>query len=124
MLLFGFDAIVSDSNEIHITKNDELDDILCNQMIPNDTILLLYPNITHEIQDHGFCVINMTYSLTIQSSSDISNAVIRCNTTNNGTSPATGFAFTRIPIVKIQNVIFKHCGARLWLDTSSWLCLS
>ena len=114
IILLGFPyTIMSESNKVHITKNDELNDLLCNQTLHNDTILLLYPDITHEIQDHGFCVINMTYSLTIQSNSDTLYAVIQCNATNNGTFPTTGFAFSRTPMVKFQNLIFKHCGASL-----------
>ena len=39
--------------------------------------------------------------------------LIQCNTTNNGTFPTTGFAFSHIPIIKFQILIFKHCGASL-----------
>ena len=111
VILFGFPyTIMSESNKFCITKNDKLNNCLCNRTVHNDTVLLLYSDITHELQDHGFCVINITYSLCIQCNTDTS---YECNTTNNVTFPITGFAFSHTPMVKFQNLILKHCGEGL-----------
>ena len=66
----------------------------------------------------------MTYSLTIQRNADTSYAVIQCNTTNNGTFPTTGFAFSCTPMVKFQNVIFKHPGGGLFIILRRWVFCS
>ena len=95
---------------INIVNPDQLEKYLCDARYVHDMVLLLNTSFIHYIQYEGFCVVDTIHSLTIQSDTNTSYAVIQCS---NSTKPTTGFAFAHPSILKLQKVIFKYCGAAI-----------
>ena len=95
---------------INIVNPDQLEKYLCDAHYEHDMVLLLNTSIIHYIQYEGFCVVDTIHSLTIQSDTNTSSAVIQCS---NSSKPTSGFAFAHPSILKLQRVIFKYCGAAI-----------
>ena len=103
------------SHEINITHSNELETVLCHSgPFNNDTIIVLFTNITHEITNISFCLINTSHSLTIKSATN-SLAHIRCPTANVSQSsyPTSGFVFVNLYNLTLQKLSFQGCGAFL-----------
>ena len=103
------------SHEINITHRNELETILCHfGPFNNDTIIVLFTNITHEIRNISFCLVNTSHSLTIKSSTN-SLAYIRCPTAlvSQPSYPTSGFVFVIIYNLTLQKLSFQGCGAFL-----------
>ena len=97
--------------QINITKDYELEEFLCSgTQLLNDTTVKLSTNISHIIRNASFCIINTTYSLSIISNSS-QQAVIQCN--DSIIQPTSGLAFTNIPHLILQKLVFKGCGGYL-----------
>ena len=110
VLSFVLSLVVVAAHQINITKDYELEEFLCSgTQLLNDTTVKLSTNISHIIHNASFCIINTTYSLSIISNSS-QQAVIQCN---DSIQPSSGFAFTNIQDLKLQRLVFKHCGGYL-----------
>ena len=106
LLPFVFSLVVIAAHQVNITKNYELEELLCSgTQLLNDTTVKLSTNISHIIRNASFCIINTTYSLSIISNSS-QQAVIQCN-------DSSGLAFTNIHHLTLQRLVFKHCGGYL-----------
>ena len=101
-------------NEINITHSNELETVLCHSdPLNNDTIIVLFTNITHEITNISFCLVNTSLSLTIKSATS-SLAQINCSTAVSQPSyPTSGFVFTNLYNLTLQKLSFQGCGAFL-----------
>ena len=102
------------ANEINITHSNELETVLCHSgPFNNDTIIVLFTNITHEITNISFCLVNTSHSLTIKSATN-SLADIRCPTAVSQPSyPTSGFVFVNLYNLTLQKLSFHGCGALL-----------
>ena len=102
------------AHEINITHSNELETVLCQSGPFNyDTIIVLFPNITHEITNISFCLVNTSHSLTIKSATN-SLAYIRCPTAVSHPSyPTSGFVFINLYNLTLQKLSFQECGALL-----------
>ena len=70
-------------------------------------------NITHEITNISFCLVNTSHSLTIKSATN-SLAHIRCPTAVSQPSyPTSGFVFIHLYNLTLQKLSFQGCGAFL-----------
>ena len=101
-------------NEINITYSNELETVLCHSgPFNNDTIIVLFTNITHEITNISFCFVNTSHSLTIKSATN-SLAEINCSTAVSQPSyPTSGFVFVNLYNLTLQKLSFQECGAFL-----------
>ena len=101
-------------NEINITYSNELETVLCHSgPFNNDTIIVLFTNITHEITNISFCFVNTSHSLTIKSATN-SLAEINCSTVVSQPSyPTSGFVFVNLYNLTLQKLSFQECGAFL-----------
>ena len=103
------------AHEINITHNNELVTVLCHSgPFNNDTIIVLFTNITHEITNISFCLVNTSHSLTIKSATN-SLAHIKCPTANvsQPSYPTSGFVFVNLYNLSLQKLSFQGCGAFL-----------
>ena len=102
------------ADKINITKSYELETVLCHSgPFNNDTIIVLSTNITHEITNISFCLVNTSHSLTIESATN-SLAQIRCPTAVSHPSyPTSGFVFVNLYNLTLQKLSFQGCGAFL-----------
>ena len=103
------------AHEINITHSNELETVLCHSgPFNNDTIIVLFTNITHEITNISFCLINTSHSLTIKSATN-SLAHIRCPTAvvSQPSYPTSGFVFVNLYNLTLQKLLFQGCGAFL-----------
>ena len=103
------------SHEINITHSNELETVLCHSgPFNNDTILMLSTNVTHEITNMLFCLVNNSHSLTIKSASN-SLAHIKCPTAvvSQPSYPTSGFVFVNHYNLTLQKLSFQGCGAFL-----------
>ena len=102
------------AHEINITYNNELETVLCHSgPFNNDTIIVLFTNITHEITNISFCLVNTSHSLTIKSVTN-SLAQIICSTAVSQLSyPTSGFVFVNLYNLTLQKLSFQGCGAFL-----------
>ena len=100
---------------VHVTEENELEQILCHNSssLDEDTHLVLSTNITHIIDNVSFCIINTTYSLTLTSDSSLHQAVINCSNNGSTMQPTTGFAFTNIHNLTLQRLVWSGCGGYL-----------
>ena len=118
LLLVVFSLLVNTQGatayEINITHSNELETVLCHSgPLSNDTIIVLFTNITHEITNISFCFVNTSHSLTIKSATN-SLAYIRCPTAVSQPSyPTSGFAFINLYNLTLQKLSFQGCGAFL-----------
>ena len=119
LLLLVFVCLLVDfqgatAHEINITHSNELETVLCHSgPFNNDTIIVLSTNITHEITNISFCLVNTSHSLTIKSATN-SLAYIRCPTAVSQPSyPTSGFAFVNLYNLTLQKLSFQECGAFL-----------
>ena len=119
LLLLVFACLLVDiqgatAHEINITHSNELGTVLCHSgPFNNDTIIVLFTNITHEITNISFCLVNTSHSLTIKSATN-SLAHIRCPTAVSHPSyPTSGFAFVNLYNLTLQKLSFQECGAFL-----------
>ena len=119
LLLLVFACLLVDiqratAHEINITHSNELETVLCTSgPFNNDTIIVLFTNITHEITNISFCLVNTSHSLTIKSATN-SLAHIRCPTAVSHPSyPTSGFAFVNLYNLTLQKLSFQGCGAFL-----------
>ena len=115
-------SLVSSSlpNVINVTEDCLLEQLLCGstqwKLQETDTILVLATSITHTISTNvSFCDIAMTYSLTLNTDSQLLPATVCCNSST--TQATTGFVFTIIfynaSSLTVQRLIFNGCGAFL-----------
>ena len=102
------------SNEINISQSSGLETVLCQSgPLNNDTIIVLFTNITHEITNISFCLVNTSHSLTIKSATN-SLAQINCSTAVSQPSyPTNGFVFVNLYNLTLQKLAFQGCGAFL-----------
>ena len=102
------------AQEINIIHSNELETVLCHfGPLNNDTIVVLFTNITHEITNISFCLVNTSHSLTIKSATN-SLAHIRCPTAVSQPSyPTSGFVFINLYNLTLQKLSFQECGAFL-----------
>ena len=102
------------ADEINITHSNELETVLCHSgPFNNDTIIVLFTNITHEITNISFCLVNTSHSLTIKSATN-SLAQINCSTAVSHPSyPTSGFVFINLYNLTLQKLSFQECGAFL-----------
>ena len=102
------------AHEINISHSNELETVLCHSgPFNNDTIIVLSTNITHEITNISFCLVNTSRSLTIKSATN-SLAHIRCPTVVSQPSyPTSGFVFINLYNLTLQKLSFQGCGAFL-----------
>ena len=103
------------SHQINIINRSELETVLCHSgPFNNDTIIVLFTNITHEITNISFCLINTSHSLTIKSATN-SLAHIRCPTAavSQLSYPTSGFVFVNLYNLTLQKLSFQGCGAFL-----------
>ena len=100
---------------VHVTEENELEQILCHNSssLDEDTHLVLSTDITHIIDNVSFCIINTTYSLTLTSDSSLHQAVINCSNNGSTMQPTTGFAFTNIHNLTLQRLVWRGCGGYL-----------
>ena len=100
--------------EINICHSNQLETVLCHSgPFNNDTIIVLFTNITHEITNILFCLVNTSHSLTIKSATN-SLAYIRCPTAVSHPSfPTSGFVFVNLYNLTLQKLSFQGCGAFL-----------
>ena len=102
-------------HEIVVTHRNELETVLCHSSpFNNDTIIVLSTNITHEITNISFCLVNTSHSLTIKNATN-SFAHIRCPTANvsQPSYPTSGFVFVNLYNLTLQKLSFQGCGAFL-----------
>ena len=101
---------------VNVTEENELEQFLCYNDPPvvEDTLVVLYTNITHYISGNvSFCMINTTYSLNITSNSS-GSATINCIQTGNHLYwPTTGFSFINVHNLTLQRLVFRGCGGFL-----------
>ena len=110
-----FNTQEATAHEINITHSNELETVLCHSgPFNNDTIIVLFTNITHEITNISFCLVNTSQSLTIKSATN-SLAHIRCPTANDSqpSYPTSGFAFVNLYNLTLQKLSFQGCGTFL-----------
>ena len=110
-----FNTQEATAHEINITHSNELETVLCHSgPFNNDTIIVLFTNITHEITNISFCLVNTSQSLTIKSATN-SLAHIRCPTVNDSqpSYPTSGFAFVNLYNLTLQKLSFQGYGAFL-----------
>ena len=110
-----FNTQEATAHEINITHSNELETVLCHSgPFNNDIIIVLFTNITHEITNISFCLVNTGHSLTIKSATN-SLAHIRCPTVNDSqpSYPTSGFAFVNLYNLTLQKLSFQGCGAFL-----------
>ena len=103
------------AHEINITHRNELETVLCHSgPFNNDTIIVLSTNITHEITNISFCLVNTSHSLTIKSATN-SLAHIRCPAAavSQPSYPTRGFVFVNLYNLTLQELSFQGCGAFL-----------
>ena len=103
------------AHEINITHSNELETVLCHSgPFNNYTIIVLSTNITHEITNISFCLVNTSHSLTIKSATN-SLAHIRCPTAvvSQPSYPTSGFVFVNLYNLTLQKLSFQGCGAFL-----------
>ena len=102
------------NREINISHSNELKTVLCHSDLLNtDTIIVLFTNITHEITNISFCLVNTSRSLTIKCATN-SLAYIRCPTALSHPSyPTSGFVFVNFYKLTLQKLSFQGCGAFL-----------
>ena len=103
------------AHEINITYSNELETVLCHSgPFNNDTIIVLSTNITHEITNISFCLVNTRHSLTIKSATN-SLAHIRCPraAVSQPSYPTSGFVFICLYNLTLQKLSFQGCGAFL-----------
>ena len=117
VLLFHLLLICSKCNKvIDITSQDQLlQSYLCNHNNYTGDITLLLLDTVYNISGNGsLCIINTSYSLTIQGNNH-SMATIQCNSSTyiNTTHTNIGFAFTGSNSLTLQRVTFIGCGANL-----------
>ena len=100
--------------EINITYSNELETVLCHSgPFNNDTVIVLSTNITHEITNISFCLVNTSHLLTIKSATN-SLAQIICSTAVSQPSNLTsGFVFVNLYNLTLQKLSFQGCGAFL-----------
>ena len=108
------------AHEVNITHSNELETVLCHSgPFNNDTIIVLFTNITHEITNISFCLVNTSYSLTIKSATN-SLAHIRCPA-----AVSSGFVFINLYNLTLQKLSFQGCGAFLSdLDENILSCIN
>ena len=109
-----FNTQEATTHEINITHSNELETVLCHSgPFNNDTIIVLSTNITHEITNILFCLVNTSHSLTIKSATN-SLAQINCSTAVSKPSyPTSGFVFVNLYNLTLQKLSFQGCGAFL-----------
>ena len=109
-----FNAQEATAHEININHINELETVLCHSgPFNNDTIIVLSTNITHEITNISFCLVNTSHSLTIKSATN-SLAHINCPTAVSQPSNLTsGFVFVNLCNLSLQKLSFQGCGAFL-----------
>ena len=102
------------AQKINITHSNQLETVLCHSgPFNNDTIIVLFTNITHEITNISFCLVNTSHSLTIKSATN-SLAQINCSTAVSKPSYLTsGFVFVNLYNLTLQKLSFQGCGAFL-----------
>ena len=100
--------------KINISHSNELETVLCHSgPFNNDTIIVLFTNITHEITKISFCLVNTSHSLTIKSATN-SLAHIRCSTVVSQPSyPTSGFVFINLYNLTLQKLSLQECGTFL-----------
>ena len=103
------------SHFAHVTKEKELEQILCHNSssLDEDTHLVLSTDITHIIDNVSFCIINTTYSLTLTSHPSQKQAVINCSNNGSTMQPTTGFAFINIHNLSLHRLVWSGCGGFL-----------
>ena len=109
ILLLVISSTASD-HQINITKNYELEFLCSGTQLLNDTTVKLSTNIYHFIHNAPYCIMNITYSLSIISNSS-QQAVIHCN--DSITQPTSGFVFTNVQNLTIKMLFFRGCGGYL-----------
>ena len=110
-----FNTQVATAHEINITRRNKLETVLCHSgPFNNDTVIVLFTNITHEITNISFCLINTSHSLTIKSATN-SLAHIKCPTAvvSQPSYPTSGFVFVNLYNLTLQKLSFQGCGAFL-----------
>ena len=110
-----FNTQVATAHEINVTHNNKLETVLCHSgPFNNDTIIVLSTDITHEITNISFCLVNTSHSLTIKSATN-SLAHINCSTANDyqPSYPTSGFVFVNLYNLTLQKLSFQGCGAFL-----------
>ena len=119
LLILVFVCFLVNTQEVYdrkitISHSNELETVLCNSgPLSNDTIIVLSTNITHEITNISFCLVNTSHSLTIKSATN-SLAHIRCPTAISQPSyPTSGFVFVNLYNLTLQKLSFQECGAFL-----------
>ena len=118
LLLLSFVCLLVNTQgaaHINITQSDELQSILCHsgKLNNGDTIIVLFTNITHNIKNVSFCLVNTSHSLTIKSATN-SYAHIQCpSPVSRPLYPTSGFAFINLCNLTLQKISFQGCGAFL-----------
>ena len=101
-------------NEINITHSNELETVLCHSgPLNNDTIIVLFTNITHEITNISFCFVNTSHSLTIKSATNSLAHIICPTAVSQPSYPTSGFVFVNLYNLTLQKLSFQGCGAFL-----------
>ena len=118
LLLLSFICLLANVRgavHINITQSDELQRVLCHsgELSNGDTIIVLFTNITHNITNISFCLVNTSHSLTIKSATN-SHAHIQClSSVSQPSYPTSGFAFINLRNLALQKISFRGCGAFL-----------
>ena len=118
LLLLSFICLLANVEgavHINITQSDELQSVLCHsgELNNGDTIIVLFTNITHNITNISFCLVNTSHSLTIKSATS-SHAHIQCpSSVFRPSYPTSGFAFINLRNLTLQKITFRGCGAFL-----------
>ena len=107
-------SVFAFAHKINVTEENELEHYLCSNgnTLQEDTVLVLSTAVTHYISSNvsSFCIINMTYSLTLTTDSSES-ANVQCKYRK---FPTTGFAFANLHKLTLQKLNFTGCGGFLW----------
>ena len=113
VLLFLLLVFCSTLNLSHIRllqKPDDLNKYLCNPdyPLPQDTQLLLSPNVNHILSSNSFCLVSNISNITLRSTS-IAPANITCRHYNNSYE-SVGFGFYNVSGLMIENIHITQCG--------------
>lgn len=99
---------LNSASPINVVSPHQLDTLLCHkQNFTEPTEIILFTNFTHNISTVGFCIVNISKSLTIRSSGV--SATVQC------TSMLNGFVFTgsNNSVLFLNAINFLKCGTKL-----------
>ena len=95
-----------------VRDGTELERYLCEEEHEEDLTLILNHSVNYEISHKGFCIVDVSKSIIIESDSP-DNVIVNCTHQNHTfPHPTAGFVFSDISIVLIR-VTFHGCGATL-----------